>query len=285
MKTIRSPYVLVLGLFVLLLIMHVFEYFVMRTDQSFWGEAFVHKLLGIGILFAVLPWLGLSARAIGFDGGAKSAWRGFSRGLGLGMAIYALVYFGEWLLLYQAGLAPTLSVYVSAYAIDGNVGQRTGAIFFVLCVLGNLINVCMEEGVFRGLFQKVLETRHSALMASVLASALFGLWHGASPFRSWLDGQMSGMDTIIYSVMLMVTATLVGFKFAILTRISGSLWFAMGDHFANNFLINVLHITSDGGTDAWLSARVGVAQTLSFVVVAVWYWSLYGRKGACPSRR
>ena len=40
--------------------------FVLRTDQSFWGEAFVHKLIGIGILGLVMQACSLGARSIGF---------------------------------------------------------------------------------------------------------------------------------------------------------------------------------------------------------------------------
>lgn len=40
----------VLAVYCVCFIFRIYEYFVLRTDQSFWGEAFVHKLIGIGIL-------------------------------------------------------------------------------------------------------------------------------------------------------------------------------------------------------------------------------------------
>ena len=37
----------------------------------------------------------------------------------------------------------------------------------------------MEEGIFRGLFQRMLEKRFSFLVSAGIASGLFGLWHMA----------------------------------------------------------------------------------------------------------
>ena len=44
----------VLAVYCVCFIFRIYEYFVLRTDQSFWGEAFVHKLIGIGILGLVM---------------------------------------------------------------------------------------------------------------------------------------------------------------------------------------------------------------------------------------
>ena len=45
--------------------------------------------------------------------------------------------------------------------MGGNQGKQTGQMFFVFCIVGNLINVFMEEGIFQGLFIKLSETRYS----------------------------------------------------------------------------------------------------------------------------
>ena len=66
---------------------------------------------------------------------------------------------------------------MSTYAVSSNTGHQTALIFFVICLAGNVINVVMEEGVFRGLFQKLLGFRYSFMGAAVISSVLFGLWH------------------------------------------------------------------------------------------------------------
>ena len=45
----------------------VLEYFVLRTDQTVLGEAFIHKLIGIVILFVVAKTCGYSSQELGFS--------------------------------------------------------------------------------------------------------------------------------------------------------------------------------------------------------------------------
>ena len=129
----------------------------------------------------------------------------------------------------------------------------------------------MEEGVFRGLFQKILEKKYSFIIAAVIASSLFGLWHIMSPLRSLCDGTMSTGGFAANSIMLIVTSALVGFKFAMMTKLTGNLYMAMGDHFVNNTIVNILHVISAGGADQMQVVRISTAQSVSFIIVLVWY--------------
>ena len=72
-------------------------------------------------------------------------------------------------------------------------------------------------------------------------------------------------------LMLFITSTLVGFKFVMLTSGTGNLYMAMGDHFVNNTIVNLLHVMSNTGGDEMMVVRVLVAQTVSFIAVLIWY--------------
>ena len=91
------------------------------------------------------------------------------------------------------------------------------------------------------------------------------------PVRNYVDGTMSRNGMIANMIMLVVTSALVGFKFAMLTQMTGSLFMAMGDHFVNNTIVNLLHVVSSGGTDERMVVRVAIAQSVSFVFVLVCY--------------
>lgn len=260
---------IVLGIYIICFVFRAIEYFFLRTDQTVLGEAFVHKLIGITILFAAARYYGFSNKEIGFSN--NKIFKDTLKGLGLGLAVFTLAYSVEILILAIRGHFESMSFYVSAYSVDGNIGNQTAFVFFIMCFVGNIINVVMEEGVFRGLFQKILEKKYSFIIAAVIASSLFGLWHIMSPLRSLCDGTMSTGGFAANSIMLIVTSALVGFKFAMMTKLTGNLYMAMGDHFVNNTIVNILHVISAGGADQMQVVRISIAQSVSFIIVLVWY--------------
>ncbi|MCM1496110.1 MAG: CPBP family intramembrane metalloprotease [Bacteroides sp.] len=266
---------IVLLAYLLLFLFRILEYFLLRTDQTFWGEAFVHKLIGIGILLLLLKRYGFKAGEVGF---VKDKITGnLLKGLLFGVSVFVFAYLVEILMLVFQGKLESLDLYVSAYAVNGNIGNQTAPIFFIICIVGNVINVAMEEGVFRGLFQKLLEKRYSFIIAAVIASLLFGLWHIMAPIRNYYDGTMGLGGLLANMLMLAATSSLVGFKFAMMTRLTGCLYMAMGDHFVNNTIVNMLHVVSSTGTDEFMIMRVAIAQSVSFIFVCIWYIVKYHR--------
>lgn len=260
---------IVLIIYLLCFVFRIFEYFILRTDQTFWGEAFIHKLIGIVILFIGMKYYDFNPKEIGFA--RDKVLLSLLKGLTFGLAIFILAYSVEVFILVSQGSFETLNLYVSTYAVSGNIGNQTALIFFVICFIGNIINVVMEEGIFRGLFQKILDKKYSFIISAVIASVLFGIWHIMGPIRNYSDGMMSFNGFIANSIMLVVVSCLVGFKFAMITKLTGNLYMAMGDHFVNNTIVNILHVTSKTGTDELMFLRISIAQSLSFLIVLAWY--------------
>lgn len=149
----------VISVYLMCFILRFMEYFLLRTDETFWGEAFIHKLLGIVILFAALKVYRLKPAEIGFV--KKDVLRRLSEGMAFGLFVFVPAYSIEIFMHIMQGRFETLSVYVSAYSVTGTVGMQTGFLFFLICIAGNIINIIMEEGVFRGFFQKMLEKKYS----------------------------------------------------------------------------------------------------------------------------
>lgn len=267
----------VLGIYLLCYAFRIFEYFILRTDQTWVGEAIVHKLIGIAILFIAAKLLQFTMAEIGYS--KENSLGNLLKGLAFGIGVFILAYGVEVLVAYFQGSFDSLQIYVSAYAIDQNVGRQTEALFFLICIVGNIVNVVMEEGIFRGLFSKILERKYTFIVSALIASTLFGFWHVIGPIRNYYDGTSSMAGMIANAIMLLVTSTLVGFKFAMLTKMTGNLYMALGDHFVNNTIVNLLHVVSDTGADEMMVIRVSIAQSVSFILVLIRYIQLCYKKG------
>lgn len=260
---------IVLGTYLLCYVFRILEYFILRTDQTWVGEAIVHKAMGIVILFGVSTWGKLTVTQMGFV--KEKVFSNLIKGLVFGCSIFVLAYGIEIMIAVAQCSFHSLQLYVSTYAISQNTGYRTELFFFLICIIGNIVNVVMEEGIFRGLFTKVLEQRYSFVVSAIVASGFFGVWHMIGPIRNYVDEVMSMNSMIANIIMLVVTSSLVGFKFAMLTKMTGSLYMAMGDHFVNNTIVNLLHVVSNSGADEMMVVRVAIAQSVSFVLVLVCY--------------
>lgn len=273
---LHNPVKILLGVYIVCFVFRVIEYLFIRTDQTILGEAFLHKLAGIAILALTLALLRMNWSNVGFvrQGVVKHMLYGFL----LGGGVFVIAYGAELLLQQQSGQSPSLSFYVSSYSVSGNEGMQTGFVFFLICIVGNIINVIMEEGVFRGLFIKLMQSKHSFLLAAIVSSALFGVWHIIAPLRSLIDGDMSPMGTMMSILMLLFTTGITGLKFSLLLKLTGSLWMPMADHFVNNTIVNILHVTTSTGADSMMVARISIAQTISFLIVLFLYWKTSAHK-------
>lgn len=264
----------VLIIYILCYFLRIVEYMIIRTDQTALGEAFIHKLLGILIMCISLHFFHMKLQQIGFV--RKHIVKYLILGICFGLLVFALGYGIELLIHRLIGEQAELSLYVSSYAVDKNVGNSTALLIFIFCIVGNIINVVMEEGVFRGLFQKMLEQKYTFLRAALMVSVLFGMWHTMGPIRNFLDGSRSIQGTIAYMLMLGITSGLIGFKFTLMSKMEGALYMGMGDHFVNNTIVNLLHVVTKNGVDEWMFLRITIAQTVSFLIVLMVY--LYKKK-------
>ena len=267
LKTILA----VLIIYVICFAFRALEYFVIRTDQTFFGEAFIHKLIGIGLLVAAIFTFRYKFSDVGLTTG--KSFLDILKGLAFGIVVFIIAYGVEIIILAASNNLQAVELYVTAYSVDaGEEVKRTGFIFFLICVIGNIINVLMEEGVFRGLFQKMLSDKYKFVIAGIIASVLFGLWHIMAPLRSFIDGNKSAGGFIGESMMLIGTSALVGFKFAMMGKMTGNLYMGMGDHFVNNTIVNILHvINKEQEADNLMVIRISIAQSVSFTAVLIWF--------------
>lgn len=257
-------------IFAICSVVRLVEYFIIRTDETVISENFLHKLFGIILLAVLLRLLHSSWQKIGFvkDGAAS----GVGKGLALGACCFLAAYFVECLLLYLINQNVSLAFYISGFSLNGETARHSSILFLLLCIVFNLINVWMEEGVFRGLFMKILTPTLSFPRAALLIAFLFGIWHWVMPLRDYLDGNTSPVNLLVMGIGYIILAGIMSVKWSVLYQITGSLWMGLGDHLFNNVIVtNLLHVISNGEADRMQIVRIMIGQILSFSAVMLYY--------------
>lgn len=99
----------------------------------------VSKVVGIIILALVLKRVNLSWSDIGFQ---RNGFAGsILKGLLLGSACFIISYGLELAILILQGNPAHLEIYISSFSLTGFQIKNTDFVFFLLCVLFNIINV------------------------------------------------------------------------------------------------------------------------------------------------
>lgn len=272
-----SPSGIILFTFLLCFVIRFIDAIIIRLDQTIVNENFIHKVLGIVILAVALRLARLSWKDIGFD--VKKLYIPALLGLGLGVARFAVGYGIEFVILSAQGKNPTLDFSLRSFSVDGATIELPVYCIFVTIVF-NIINAIMEDGIFRGLFITLYKRKYRFAIANTLAALLFGVWHIVMPIRSWLDGNMTFPGMIFYSVGYTLLSASIALMWGLLFEMTGVVWIGMADHFFNNTIINLLHVTTNTGIDELQIVRALIAQLLALVLVTVLYFRKR-RQGAC----
>lgn len=257
-------------IFMICLVIRIMEYFIIKTDTTFISENFIHKLMGIIILVFLLKIMNYKFKDIGFK---RNKWfKYLIYGLILGGICFGISYFIEYIILYVKSRNPSLELYVNGFSLVGNEVKHTEIVFFILCILLNIVNVIMEEGLFRGFFLKVINNKNSFLKSNMIVALLFGLWHFVMPLRLFITGEMNFIFFIVMMLGYIVLAGIMSIKWGMLYKMTGSLFIGIGDHLFNNIIAtNMLHIVSNTGVDELQIVRILIVQIISFMLICLIY--------------
>lgn len=256
--------------FLVCCIARIIEYFLIRTDETILAENFIHKIFGIGVLLFVLISKKITWSHIGFT--KINVVKNVLKGLTLGTSCFFIVYLVECILLFCMNGNVQISVYTSGFSLNGEAIKQNGIIFILLCIAFNIINVWMEEGIFRGLFMHLLKGKMSFNFVMLFIALLFGVWHWVMPMRDYLEGNSSIGNLLVMGIGYIILAGIMSIKWSILYKLTGSLWMGVGDHLFNNVIVtNLLHVISNNETDSMQIVRILIGQLISFLLVAIYY--------------
>jgi len=264
--------IFLIGFFLVLYAFRLMDAFLLRTDQGPIGELFTHKIIGIVLLVAVVCFLRLKWADVGFK------WNLFGRGFLIGIAIaapaYITAYVVEIIIAAVQGKSPSLQFYATSYNIIGNTVLNGGVWIILIVIIGNIINVTMENSIFSGIMISVGEKRHSFFFTNgFYSSFLFGLWHSMMPLRNYIDGSQSLAGAVLTALLFFGSSFLFSVQLGMqFKQANSSLWDGMTVHFINNASVNFFHVVFANGADSHPTLRLTIAQTIMFIIVLVrWF--------------
>lgn len=260
-------------IFMLCLTVRILEVILIRTDETILAECFINKAFGIILLSVILHFLNWQWKDIGFI--KERLFENIFKGFLVGTTFYALGFLAELIILISQNNPGHIEFFVSGFSLTGNVVKQTGIGFVLMSIFFNIINVWMEEGLFRGFYIKYLNRKFNTRKAIWIAALLFGLWHIVTPFRSLLDGELNLCSFIGMSIGYVVLSGMMGIKWGLFYKLTGSIWMGLADHFFNNCIVtNLLHVVTSTGVDEMQIARVLIGQLTSFTAVLI-YMKIY----------
>lgn len=260
-KVMRS----ILLLFLLCSIVEYFEFLLIRTDQTFLAENVLCKLFILLLIFLVLRRRQESLQSIGFrkDGFFKGALLGLS----LGISSFAISYAVEYIVLRSMGQTPSLKFFISNFALQNQNITGVSLTAIGICIVGNVLNVLAEEGLFRGLFLHLGKTAFAQRSNNLLQALLFGVWHIVMVVGWVIDGSMNVPAAIAMAVGYVLLAGILGYEWGLCVQLTGTLWAGIFEHFFNNFLTNSLHMVTASGIDELQILRIVLSNILSLTFV------------------
>lgn len=261
----KKTLAIVLAVFLPCAVVKDIEFLVIKTDQTILAENIICKLFILAVLLIVLPRFGLNWKEIGFrkSGILKSA----GLGLLLGVSTFFLSYLTEYLVLSAMGKAANIRFFITNFALkDQNIGGASFAAV-VICIIGNIVNVWAEEGLFRGLLFWMTKTAFTERQGNLIQSLLFGLWHIVTVVVWLLNGSIGIPMACVMAVGYVLLAGVLAYEWGLCISLTGTIWAGVFEHFFNNFITNSLHMVTDTGIDEMQILRIVLSNVLSLAFV------------------
>ena len=126
-RLLKSPILSCSIIFVICSLARLFEYFYMRTDETFLSENFLHKLFGILLLWGILSICKLKWKDIGFT--SDGIVSGIGNGLLFGLVCSIFAYIVECIVLLFRHGNVHLSFYASGFSLTDEKGFLTVRVY------------------------------------------------------------------------------------------------------------------------------------------------------------
>ncbi len=266
----------VMSMFFSMFIALCIDLFLIRTDLTVLGDTVFMSVCGLIILFLYMKASKESVRVFGVSKRRSKITAGALYG-----SIFALVPLAFVSVVECAYLATTDITMLDVKLNTPNMihadteGGFTPGLASMIYLLTCFIGVFFKEIFFRGFLLKKINKAAGFTKANILQSVLYMAFVLPYIIRSvptWLsEGKFDLKTVVLIIVFCIVHEFFAGIKWGLMTRVSGSTYMAIVDHYLYTFLSVGLFLTSQHTTVTYL-IRIMSIQFISFVLVAIYYF-------------
>ena len=239
----NHPFIVVFFITLICVILSLIDIFVFRIDEL-WGEIIISKALGFIIIVVYLWSVDKSIGEIGLH--RTMIFQALFIGA-LASTIMVVIYLSIGFLVLTGSNVNAAIIFSPT---DPKAGIGGGVLFGLWLVFGNVINCCMEEGLFRGLMTRKFLTRMDFWKANFLQAILFGAWHLRWPLKYYITGQITLMQVVFNAIFINFLAPfLIGLIWGYMYYKTNSLWASWISHFFWNSTLNLFIFYIPGETN------------------------------------
>ena len=264
-----------LSMFFVMLAVYCIDIFLFRSDLTVLGDAFFARFISFVIIFLYLfaskepiETLGISKKTQKFVGGALY-------GSFFALVPLAIVTLCE--VVYYASTDSSALVLnfetpnMTYVRSEENLTPVAGvAIYIFTCFLGNAFKEIFFRGFLLKKFNKITDFGKANFMQAVLYMT-FILPYLARNIPDQLNRDRLTVPMAVFMIIFyIVHETFAGLKWGLMTRISGSTYMAIVDHFLYVFLSNSIFITNRYESWSFMLHMMAI-QVVSFLFVLIHY--------------
>ncbi len=269
-----------LSIYFVMLAIYGIDVFIFKSDLTVLGDAFFARCISFIVLFLYIWAAKDSVQTLGLSKKGEKFLAGGLYGTIFAMLPLAIVTAAE-IAYYLSTDASALSLRfetpnMSYVRSEENLTPVAGVVIYIFtCFFGNAFKECFFRGFLLKKFNKITDFGKANFMQAVLYMTFILPYLARSIPDQLSRGRLTPQLAVFMVCFYIVHETFAGLKWGLMTRISGSTYMAIIDHFLYVFFSNSVFITNRYVTWSFMLHMMAI-QVVSFLFVLIYY--LYGMK-------
>ncbi len=269
-----------LSIYFVMLAIYGMDVFIFKSDLTVLGDAFFARCISFVVLFLYLWAAKEPVETLGLSKKGEKFLAGGLYGTIFAMLPLALVTVAE-IAYYLSTDASALNLRfetpnMSYVRSEENLTPVAGVVIYIFtCFFGNAFKECFFRGFLLKKFNKITDFGKANFMQAVLYMTFILPYLARSIPDQLSRGRLTPQLAVFMVCFYIIHETFAGLKWGLMTRISGSTYMAVIDHFLYVFFSNSVFITNRYVTWSFMLHMMAI-QVVSFLLVLIYY--LYGMK-------